>query len=761
MAIISESAYPTFKETISKKELEEIYTPIPVEIEYAKKVSRGESVLCFLIMLKAFQKLGYFIPFNKIPNIIIEHISYCTKIKISNDTISKYNSSGTKARHVQQIRDYLNVKQFDSSARHLIISAMSTAAKTKDEPLDLINIAIEELIRNYYELPFFNSLERAAKRVRVLINRSYYKAISESIDNITREKIDKIIETEEETQYTYWNKLKQDPSNPTVNHLKDLVKHLKWLKSLNISIKNIKNIPYVKIKQFALEAKTLDASKMKQMESFKRYSLMISLIYIQSSSTVDDIAEMLIKRMMLIHRKGKDALDKYRKEHIQITDKLISTLKNVVIAYQNVGTVEEKFSAIESILAGENQNILENCEAHLSFSGNNYYSFLWNYFKSHRIVLFDILKNLKLRSTNQDISTEEAIKFLQANECRRSDYIETIRIENKGKKDEKRIPLLNLSWISELWWKLITDKTNRDVFPEKINRRHFEVCLFTQIMWELKSGDLYIEGGDNYSDFREQLISLEDYEKNKVLFSKQINLPFESKDFIKTVKDMMSKTISETDKSFPDNQYVKIVNKEPIISKLEKIKYPEQKKKIDALIAERLAPINILDLISDTNYWLNWTKHFGLLSGFESKIENPIERYLLSAFCYGCNIGPTQLARSFGDLTRKHISWINQHHITEEKIENATFNIINAFHSLPLPKHWGTGLNAATDGTQIDLYKSNIFAEGHIRYGGYGALGYYLVSDKYIALFSHFIPCGAWEGTYLIDLLMNSELLTT
>ena len=32
--------------------------------------------------------------------------------------------------------------------------------------------------------------------------------------------------------------------------------------------------------------------------------------------------------------------------------------------------------------------------------------------------------------------------------------------------------------------------------------------------------------------------------------------------------------------------------------------------------------------------------------------------------------------------------------------------------------------------------------EYHVRYGGYGGIGYYLVSDTYIALFSRFIPCG-------------------
>jgi Tn3 transposase DDE domain len=32
-----------------------------------------------------------------------------------------------------------------------------------------------------------------------------------------------------------------------------------------------------------------------------------------------------------------------------------------------------------------------------------------------------------------------------------------------------------------------------------------------------------------------------------------------------------------------------------------------------------------------------------------------------------------------------------------------------------------------------DLYPQNLMSEYHIRYGGYGGIGYYLVVDSYIA----------------------------
>ncbi len=66
-------------------------------------------------------------------------------------------------------------------------------------------------------------------------------------------------------------------------------------------------------------------------------------------------------------------------------------------------------------------------------------------------------------------------------------------------------------------------------------------------------------------------------------------------------------------------------------------------------------------------------------------------------------------------------------------------------------------LNAARMGELTDdTYEQNLMAEYHIRYGGYGDIGYYHVSDTYIALFSHFIPCGVYEATYLLDGLLKN-----
>jgi hypothetical protein len=96
-------------------------------------------------------------------------------------------------------------------------------------------------------------------------------------------------------------------------------------------------------------------------------------------------------------------------------------------------------------------------------------------------------------------------------------------------------------------------------------------------------------------------------------------------------------------------------------------------------MSERLAPVNIIDILSDTDHWLEWTRHFGPLSGHEAKIENPRGRYIATTFCYGCNLGPTQTARSLKGPGRRQVSLVNQRHATDGTLEKANVEVINAY----------------------------------------------------------------------------------
>lgn len=761
MVSMQETAYPRLKNCPNYKELEKLFSPTSSEISWAKQKARNPfSQLGLLTMLKTFQCLNYFLPIRDTSSVIIEHIARKTKLDSPDQAEwDSYHRSGTGIRQIAMIREYRQAKIFNNQAHQIMLNIMKESILEKDEKSDIINIAIDELIKNSYELPAFSTLTKAADHVHAEAYRTLYQNISGALTIEEKQKIDQLFQGIEESTYSDWNVVKQDPGRPTLYQLRHWIYRKKWLDERQIRFDFYQRfqIPPAKIERLAAEAKTLDASRMKKLEPHKRYTLAVSLLSIQLANTIDDIGEMYIKRIASAHKKSESSLQELKKKKEKQMDGLITILRNTVLAFQSEGSIEEKFQELENLIGGDpGLRVLDDCEDHLAYAGNNYFSFIWRHLKSSRADLIKILETLKFKSTNQNRGLEQAVLFLVKHKMKKSEWI-SIRDLTEFTNADGEMPTIDFSWVPEKWWRWICPHQRRNVPLEKIHRRHFEACVFSQIWLELKSGDLYIEGSEKYADYRKQLISWDEFQIHRATFCEQAGLPTTAKEFKLQVYNKLEQTARNVDKSFPTNKAVALRNGEPVIIKPKKKRTSPLLKAVRKRIDEKMIPINVLDLLGDTEYWLNWTRFFGPISGHDAKLENPIERYLTTAFCYGCNLGPTQTARSLSNMDRKHISWINDRHITEENIQKAIEWIINAYNRFKLPKYWGNGTSASADGTMWDLYEKNLLSENHIRYGGYGRIGYYHVSDTYIALFSHFIPCGVWEGVYILDLLMKNK----
>ncbi|MBK1724955.1 transposase [Thiocystis violacea] len=614
---------------------------------------------------------------------------------------------------------------------------MGEAAKTKDELADLINVAIEELVRKNYELPAFDTLARGARHVRRVVYRQFYRQIDATLGAEEKTRLDALFVPEPESRFTPWNTLKQEPGSPTLTHLKVWLDRQVWLTGYRLGPAVLVGIPAAKTQHFAAEARTLDAARMLEMEPRKRLTLAVALIHVQSARVLDDLADMLIKRLSVIHQKGKEALADHHARHRQRTDGLVQTLRDLVTAYRAEGTAQERLLALETLLPDRGVAILQGCDDHLAHAGDNDLPFLWRVYKSHRATLFRLLRHLTVRATTQDTAFEHAHKT------------------GEWLTPPKTSPL-DLAWMPDLWWRLVTEQRDRQEAPERLHRRYFELCVFSQLMVELKSGDVCLPGSDRFADYRDQLIAWEVYHRDIVAYGEMVGLPIEGAAFVAHLKARLMAAAQQTDQAFPDNADLRIEQGEPILRRPAKAPVSPGLRGFEQLIADRLEPTPLLDVLRDTEHWLHWTRFFGPLSGHDAKLDDPLSRYLTTVFCYGCQLGPAQTARSLGNIDRRQLSWIHRRHITEAGLDQAIREVINAYHRFALPKRWGTGKSASVDGTKWALYEQNLLSEYHLRYGGYGGIGYYHVSDTYIALFSHFIPCGVWEAVYLLDGLLKN-----
>ena len=246
---------------------------------------------------------------------------------------------------------------------------------------------------------------------------------------------------------------------------------------------------------------------------------------------------------------------------------------------------------------------------------------------------------------------------------------------------------------------------------------------------------MYIDSSLEYDDFAKRYLSWKEYYQQLPAYEALSGIPTDPVKFIHHLKKWMQGAATAMDEGFADNEYVRLEKGSLVVSPIEADPEDEDYKFLDEQLKKRMKPIGILDVLAKSESWLNLSKGFGQLSGYQSRLDNYPARFISTLFCYGCNLGPSEAARSIPDVTRKQLAWINAHHITEKRLERAIRKVINQYNKFQLPSFWGTGNTASADGTKWDLYEQNLVSEYHIRYGSYGGIAYYHVSDTYIALF--------------------------
>jgi hypothetical protein len=360
---IQDTIYPRIKSSLTEQDLQEVYTPKREEIAWADKKTRGNfQQLSLLILMKTTQRLGFFIPVSDIPSVIIEHIAKFAHLPIPQpEEWKEYDGSRTWKRHHRFVRDYLQIHPFNEQTRQIMIDTMTQLARSKDEPADLVNAAIEELIRQCYELPVYNTLKEVANEVRKKSYRVIYEQMEEQLQDKQKKVINELFVVAEGTTYSVWNQLKEDAKSAKLSHLKDLIARRDWLSQQNIPVHLLKEVPVIKIKQMAAEAKALEASQMVKMKANKRYALAFSLVCIQYSKVLDDIAETMIKRMMSIHKKGRQFLKDYKEKTQKKTDSLVETLQHLLLAYQLEGKAEERIQAMQNVLGDREEQLFRDC----------------------------------------------------------------------------------------------------------------------------------------------------------------------------------------------------------------------------------------------------------------------------------------------------------------------------------------------------------------------------------------------------------------
>lgn len=748
MATLHETAYPRLKPDPTAKELAEIYTPTEAEMAFVRRITKQPTTqLAVIIHLKMFQRLAYFTQLADVPERIRQHIAKAVRLRgaLKTGRLDTYDTSGGKRRHMELLRQFLGVRPLNPAGATWLDTVAISAAETKHVISDIINVLLEELIHHRYELPAFRVLELAAIRAREKVNQGYFQSISRALTPKARTLIDDLLLAKDGSRYTGWQTLKREPGRPTNKEVRTYLQHIRMLQQLADQLPPI-DVPVPKLKQFRTMARALDASELAELTEEKRYALATIFIRAQYAKTLDDAAELFIKQVRSLENLAQQKLIAYQLEHSKRADYLIGQLKDVLQAFELEGSDSQRVDAIGGSLRAEVATLLTECDEHMAYAGKNYLPFMLQPYGVVRPLLFNGLELMTLRSTSQDAGMEPLIAAVLSLRNQRRELIEVASVGLDEDKD--------FDWTSKAWRQHVFGKRANSLGPGWMHRKYFELAVLVQVKDEIKSGDLFIPRSERFDDYREQLVDEATFAQELESYGEVAGLPTDAETFVSGLRSELIALADAVDQRFPENVHADMVDGRLVLRKSQRPEVSGAIATVDKLITERMPATSIVDVLIETAHWLQIPRHFRPFAGTDAQVDDLPRRVITTLFCYGCNLGPTQTARSVKGFSRRQIAWLNLKYVDEGTLERAINDVINTYNKFDLPGYWGSGRSASADGTKWSVYEDNLLSEYHIRYGGYGGIGYYHVSDKYVALFSHFIPCGVYEGIYILDGLM-------
>src|SRR5262249_30453441 len=128
---------------------------------------------------------GYFPPAAAIPASVIDHVRATLGLDVG--VTAGYDVGRTGTRHRDYVRAWLGAAR--EPARAVAETAMREALLGKDNPADVINVALEALAAAGCELPGYSTLDEMAATLRAEVNGGFCRLVAGRLDAADRARL--------------------------------------------------------------------------------------------------------------------------------------------------------------------------------------------------------------------------------------------------------------------------------------------------------------------------------------------------------------------------------------------------------------------------------------------------------------------------------------------------------------------------------------------------------------------------------------------
>nr|WP_235264081.1 Tn3 family transposase [Nocardia seriolae] len=285
---------------MSAREIAESFTPSEDENAWARsKTTSDGHLLALVVLLKCYQRLGYFPKLGDVPDAVVTYVR--STLGVAESVVAGHESERTLWRHREFVRTRLGVVYEPARVRAVAEKAVRAAALTKDNPADLINVALEELVRQSCELPGYTTLDAMTTSIRTQVNSGFFSSVAGRVPITDRARLARLLLVDPVSRRSEFDRLKAPAKAASLGKFRKRLEHLAALDSLGATEVWLAGVPPGKVGHFAGEARVTDVADLRTYGEDKRLTLLVSLIHVLRTEARDEVCDMFCYIALFSH----------------------------------------------------------------------------------------------------------------------------------------------------------------------------------------------------------------------------------------------------------------------------------------------------------------------------------------------------------------------------------------------------------------------------------------------------------------------------
>jgi TnpA family transposase len=661
------------------------------------------------------------------------------QIRVLPDSIDEYLAAErTRQRQAVECQERLGLRPFGRRAAAELADALLPQAIENDQLAYLAEQVMQACRQRQIVVPSPAALERLCAELRNHARREAHRWLTQGLSAEQRRRLDALTQRQKETGQSWLTWLRQMPEAAKPTAMLGLIERLEHVRAIGIEPGRGHLVHQARLAQLAREAGRTTVQHVAGYERQRRHATLVATTLDLSARLTDQAIDLFERLVGAMFRKAEG-------RHARAFQADARAINEKVRLYARVGAAliaarddkQDAYDAIIALLPWERfRTTVAEAEALARPEDFDAYQSLGEHYAGIRRWSPAFLEAFAFESVPASASLMRAIAVLR--EMNRSGSSTLPKIVPTGFVRQRWAP---------------------HVLPDGgIDRRHYELCVLSELRDRLRAGDVWVAGSRQYRSFEERLISGETLQELQQAGTLPVAVEADFERFIAGRHAVLDERLAAIDARardglLPDVTITKGVLK---IAPIEKATPPEAEA-LAARLYAMLPRIRITDLLAEVARWTRFPDCFTHLRTGEVAADSRI--LMAGLLADGLNLGLTRMAEACSIASLGQLAWTSDWHIREETYALALRCLVNQQQREPFAAFFGSGTASSSDG---QFFQAGGFGRDASRLNAHygqkpGFKVYTHLSDRYGPFYTKLIAATASEALHVLDALLYHQ----